>query len=336
MTVTKSVNLSVYKANLSQIIEEMKPARVMAVIKADGYGHGLIQTAKAAAEVGVEILGVLDIETGLVLRNAGLETPAFAWLHSPDSDFALAVSNGIELSAGSLAELESIAKASGRARVHLKLDTGLSRNGCRPEYWQDFVARAVDLEKTGAIDLVAIWSHLSNASLEEDEKSLQLFETASTQAKSLGFTGYRHVASSPAAFGNPTSRYDLVRIGVSAFGTSPIEGVSSESFGLQSPMSVTAEVLSPGMVSIGFLHGYFSQLSEKAKVAINGKLYRVIKVGHLASSIETGEYVIGDRVEVFGPEGALAPTAEALCELVNTVTDELFTGMKTNLTTYSD
>lgn len=335
MTVTKHVDLNIYRSNLKSIAKRMAPARVMAVIKADGYGHGLIETAKAASEAGIDFLGVLDIETGLALRKAGIDTPAFAWLNSIQSDFSSAVLAGIELSAGSLAELEAIASASGRAQVHLKIDTGLSRNGCRPELWSNFVKRAMELQSKGEIDVVAIWSHLSGSSISDDEDALQVFENATIEAKNLGFQGYRHIASSPAAFSLPQSRYDLVRIGVSAFGTSPIDGESAASLELSSPMTVTAEVLSPGVISIGFLHGYFSTLSGLSKVLIGDKLYLVEKIGPLASQIELGSYEIGDSVTVFGNVTSLAPSAEEICQLVGTVTDEMFTGLKTNLTTYT-
>jgi alanine racemase len=313
----------------------MAPSRVMAVVKADAYGHGLVELARAANDAGVDFLGVLDIETGLALRKAGIETPAFAWLHSPSSDFAGAVRSGIDLSAGSLAELELIAKAPGRAQVHLKIDTGLSRNGCRAELWKSFVQRALELGKSGEIDVVAIWSHLSGTSTADDTKALTLFETAVVIAKEFGFDGYLHIASSPAAFALPESRYDMVRIGVSAFGTSPLTDVSASNLGLDAPMSVTAEVISDGVISIGFLHGYFSKLEGLAHVEINGKLYLVKKIGPLASAIDSGDYEPGDEVRIFGREVGLAPSAEELCNLVGTVTDELFTGLKANLTTYS-
>jgi alanine racemase len=275
LTVTKHIDLSIYRENLRQIVGVMSPSRVMAVIKADGYGHGLVETAKAATDAGIDFLGVLDIETGLTLRKAGIETPAFAWLHSIDSDFGAAVFAGIDLSVGSMHELEAVSKTEGRAQVHLKIDTGLSRNGCRPEQWIPLVSRAMQLQSEGEIDVVAIWSHLSGTSIEEDTLALDKFEIASEQARNLGFSGYRHVASSPAAFALPQSRYDLVRIGVSAFGTSPIEGVSASSLSLSAPMTLTAEVLSPGIVSIGFLHGFFSQLAGKTHVEIEGKTYKV-------------------------------------------------------------
>ena len=335
MTVAKHVDLAKFRANLAKIMGVMAPARVMAVVKADGYGHGLVETARAATEAGVPILGVLDIESGLELRKAGIHTPAFAWLHSPSSDFQTAVRAGIELSVNSLQELENVARVNGIAKVHLKLDSGLSRNGTRPEGWEALVQRAVALDDKEQIDLVAIWTHLSGTSRETDHRQLAIFDDAFKLAIGLGFTGYRHVASSPAAFSLPESRYELVRIGVSAFGTSPIEGIASSALGLSCPMTLTAEVLAQETISIGFLHGYFSLLEGKAQVAIAGKLYKVLKIGPLASRIEAGEYQPGDTVVVFGDSNELAPTAENLCELVNTVTDELFTGLKANSTIYS-
>ena len=335
MTVTKNIDLAIFRENLAIAIREMSPAKVMAVVKADAYGHGLIQCASAAIEAGVEMLGVLDIETGLSLRNAGIEAPAFAWLHSPESNFLAAVRANLDLSVSSLEELESIAAVEGIAKLHLKIDTGLSRNGCRIENWPALVQKALELQRDGRVTVVALWSHLSGTSIAADEESLEAFERASEIAAGLGFKGYRHVAASPAAFGLPKSRFDMVRIGVAAFGTSPISGKKSSELALRSPMTLTAEVLSPGVISIGFLHGYFSSLAGKAKVTVNGQEFLVSKIGPLASRIEEGGYEIGDKVTVFADEATGATTAEELCELAATVTDELFTGIKANLITYS-
>ncbi len=335
MSVKKIVDLTAYEDNLKTIEKLVSPSRVMAVIKADAYGHGLVESAKAAVAAGIDLLGVLDIETALELRKEGVSAKAFAWLHSPASNFGVAAQNNVELSVGSISELERIASSAGVASVHLKIDTGLSRNGCRIENWLELVTRAAELQKEGRIIWIAIWSHLSGASTEADEASIRVFERASEMAHKLGFTGYRHIASSPAAFSLPASRYDLVRIGVSAFGTSPIEGVSAHSLGLNQVMKLEAEVLGPGVISIGFLHGYFSLLAGKSHVAIGGRTYRVLEIGPVASKIEAGQYEVGDLVGIFGPENSEAPTAEELCVLVNTVTDELFTGLKANSVTYT-
>ncbi|MFM2025280.1 MAG: alanine racemase [Actinomycetota bacterium] len=335
MTLTKHVNLSTYRQNLKTVLDTMAPAKVMAVVKADAYGHGLVKCAEAAVEAGAEALGVLDIETGIALRKAGITAPAFAWLHSPESNFADAVLAGIDLSVSSISELETIAKVPGKARIHLKIDTGLSRNGCRVEFWPQLVASSLELQKAGEVEVVAIWSHLSGASQAEDEKSLVRFKDAYNIAASMGFQGFRHVASSPAAFSMPESRFEMVRIGVAAFGTSPIEGRKAIEFGLQSPMKVTAEVIAPQVISVGFLHGYFSNLAGKAKVLIGNHEYLVTEIGPLASRIEAGAYEIGDSVLAFGDESLSGATAESLCELVGTVTDELFTGLKSNLVSYS-
>lgn len=333
LTVTKIVHIDSYKENLKNVIETMSPTKVMAVVKADGYGHGLIETANAAVESGIELLGVLDIESAIHLRKSGITTPCFAWLHSPQSDFSTAIRAGVELSASSIEELENIASAPGRAKVHLKLDTGLSRNGCRIENWTALVARALTLESENTVIVEAIWSHLSGASKADDEAALAVFEYGFEIATKLGFGGYRHIASSPAAFSNPDSRLDLVRIGVSAFGTSPVTDVAASAFHLKPVMAVTAEVLSPGVISMGFLHGLFSSLAGKLPVNIGGNAYLVLEVGPLASRIEPGEYEAGDLVHIFGDDAVVS--AEQLCELADTVTDELFTGLKSNLTTYA-
>lgn len=335
MTVNKFIDLEVYRQNLGTIAKIMAPAQVMAVVKADGYGHGLIETSKAAQESGVKILGVLDIETGLKIRKAGVSTALFAWLHSPQSNFQLAVKAGIELSVSSMAELKAISRVDGIAKIHLKLDTGLSRNGCRIENWSELVSSAMALQRKGSVSVIAIWSHLSGTSLKDDSDSLELFNRGSDLATELGFSGYRHLAASPASFSLPASRLDMVRIGVSAFGTSPISGVNSAELGLRNPMKVTTEVHSSGVISIGFLHGYFSNLAGKAFVSIGGKKYLVLEVGPLASSIEPGDYHPGDEVIVVDDAPTSEHSAEALSSLAGTVTDELFTGLKANLTTYS-
>lgn len=335
MTVTKHVDLEIYRRNLLEIVAEMIPAKVMAVLKADAYGHGLVECARVAEEVGIELIGTLDIETALALRSAGIETPTFAWLHSPQSDFEQAVRANVELSVSSLAELERIASSSGVAKVHLKLDSGLSRNGCRPENWTELVERAISHQSNGSIKVVAIWTHLSGTSIESDREALKRFATAEAQAKALGFDGYRHAASSPAAYSFPDARFEMVRIGVSAFGTSPISGRSASDFKLDSPMALTAEVHSSGVITIGYLHGYFGSLSNKVHVVINNKKHKVLQVGPLASTIESGDYLPGDIVEVLGGHNPLVLTAEEVCNIADTVTDELFTGLKPNLTEYS-
>lgn len=326
------VDLAAYRRNIENIKATMSPAKVMAVVKADAYGHGLLPIAKAAVEAGCELLGVLDIETGLELRKGGISTPAFAWLHSPNSDFKKAISSGIELSVSSMSELEAVSEA-GRASIHLKVDTGLRRNGCPIEKWPELVTAAMKLHIAGAIRVTAVWSHLAGASKQADLDAISAFESAVSLARSNGFDGYPHIASSPAAFTIPESRFDMVRIGVSAFGTSPVSGISAEKYNLEAPMTLETEVIAPQVISIGFLHGLLSQLAGKTDAVIRGKRHRILEIGPLASRIAAGDYEIGETVTIFG-EGA--SSAEELCELVGTVTDELFTGLKTDSVTYTN
>lgn len=334
MSITKTIHLSIYKDNLMKIQKTMAPSKVMAVVKADAYGHGIEHVAKAASDIGIELLGTLDIESALILRESGILTPCFAWLHSPTSNFSRAISENIELSASSVEELNRIADA-GVAKVHLKVDTGLSRGGATASEWPKLTAVAGELAKQGRIHWVAVWSHLAGTSEASDLDSQKLFEAACEVANAHGFQGYRHLASSPGAFALPSTRYEMVRIGVSAFGTSPLDGVKASELGLGCPMQITTKVISEQKIGIGFLHGLFSNLSDKAWVSINGEKVHVRQIGHLESELSPGNYRVGDEVIVFGDGTNNAPTAEELCEMAGTITDEIFTGIKSEVSTYS-
>jgi alanine racemase len=187
------------------------------------------------------------------------------------------------------------------------------------------------LQDAGSIKVLAVWSHLSVTSKTDDLKALAVFEKASQIASELGFNGIRHLASSPPAFNLPETRFDLVRIGVSAFGTSPIEGKTAEQVGLEIPMTATTTVVGGSEIGVGYLNGYPKNLAGKAIVKLTGKKFKVIAVNELTSTIETGDYLIGDEVVIFDSE----LTAEYLAEVSDTVTDEIFTALKPNSRTYS-
>ena len=152
---------------------------LMAVVKADGYGHGAVTAARAALEAGADHLGVADIHEALELRRAGIDAPVLAWLHDPDADFAAAIAAGVDLGLSSAAQLEAVAAAAregaGRAFVQLKLETGLSRNGIAEEHWDAVFARAHALEESGEVVVRGIFSHVSNASPEDDRAAVAAY-----------------------------------------------------------------------------------------------------------------------------------------------------------------
>src|SRR3954453_929160 len=151
-------------ANVAALRRIAAGARLMAVVKADGYGHGMVPVARAALAGGADQLGVAHLREALELRAAGIQAPVLAWLPVPGDRFADAVRADVQIGVSAPSTLEEIAdvvRAVGRAaRVQLKADTGLSRNGCPPELWPELVGRTARLAAEGAVELTGVFSHL--------------------------------------------------------------------------------------------------------------------------------------------------------------------------------
>jgi alanine racemase len=157
------VDLAAIRHNVRTLKRMAGPAQMMTVVKADGYGHGMVPSARAAREAGAEWLGVATIDEALALREAGDTGRVLCWLGVPGEDYAAAVSADIDVTAYSLAELDEIRTgvgAAGRpARLQLKVDTGLSRGGAPLGLWPGLVAAARDGEGAGHWRVTGVWSH---------------------------------------------------------------------------------------------------------------------------------------------------------------------------------
>ncbi|MEQ1734853.1 MAG: alanine racemase, partial [Rhodoglobus sp.] len=184
------VDLTAFRHNVATLAELVSPARTMLAVKANAYGHGLVPLAQAALEAGAHELAVLEVPAALTLRRAGITAPLFAWLHGATTDFAEAIEQDVDLGVSALWQLEAIANSfRGKpARVHLKVDTGLHRNGARAEDWPGLVTAAVAAESAGHLTVAALWSHLADASPEDDADALARFHEAVAVAASLGCT----------------------------------------------------------------------------------------------------------------------------------------------------
>jgi alanine racemase len=226
-------------------------AGVMAVVKAEGYGHGSVPVAKAALAAGASWLGVCTLDEALALRAAGITAPVLSWLDLPDVDFAAGVANDVDLSVASIDELDVVRAAARsvgrRARIHLKIDTGLSRNGCAEADWPGLVraaAATADAEADGVVQVVAVWSHLAHGD-EPDNPTLDLqaarLDAAWALARDAGLLPIRHLANSGAALTRPDLHYDLVRPGIAVYGLDPIGRPPSE-FGLRPAMTFRTRV----------------------------------------------------------------------------------------------
>jgi alanine racemase len=204
-------------------------AVTMAVVKADGYGHGAAAVSRAALDAGASWLGVCTLDEALALRAAGITAPVLSWLHLPDEDFGPAVAADVDLSVSSVRHLAAVLEAARRAgrpaRLHLKADTGLSRGGAQPADWAELVEATAKAVADGAAELVAVWSHLAHADAPEhptlDRQAARL-DTAHRAARDAGLDPIRHLANSAATMTRPDLHLDLVRPGIAVYGLDPL------------------------------------------------------------------------------------------------------------------
>lgn len=332
MTARVEVDLAAFRANVQLLSELVSPSRTMLAVKANAYGHGLVPLAKAALESGADSLAVLEVPAALELRAAGIESQVFAWLHGQHTDFAAAVEHDIDLGVSAVWQVDAIASAARNkpGRVHLKVDTGLHRNGANPEDWPTLVTAALEAEKRGKLEIVGLWSHLADASAEDDAAALALFLESVAVAESLGCRGrLLHLAASSAGIREPEARLGLVRFGIAAYGISPFDDQSATQLGLRQVMSLRAPViaLSDGVATIGVGSGDGIQVPAigAAYVAIRRKTHPILDLGIDTLTIDVAHSAVqlGDEVTVFGPGDDREATAEQWAQWGGTIGDEI-------------
>ena len=333
---------------------------VMCVVKADAYGHGMIPVARKLESVGAEYLGVADVSEALALRNAGIDLPILAWLHSPRDNFHAALNAGIELGLANLEQLERVAAASaatGRVgRIHLKIDTGLGRNGSSEADWPGLLERTRELAEAGTIQAVGVFSHLSCTSEADDHRQIQKFEAAVEVARSKGVEfELRHLTASDGSLNYPQATFDMVRIGVALYGLSPFVEHSSADFGMVPAMTATALIAQTKRVpaghgvSYGYLHtttaettlalipvGYAEGLPRNAsarlgaEVSINGQRFEAssrIAMDQFVIDAGDADVSVGDEVVIFGDPKAGVPSADDWARASDSINYEIVTRM---------
>lgn len=325
------IDLDVFAANLRVVRSRIAPADLMLVVKDDAYGHGLAEIVARASIEGVRWFGAFDVAGALATRAAAAEgARVFAWLTVGAEEIAEALDADIDLGVGDESFLEDVAtvalSAGTRARVHLKIDTGLHRNGIRPEAWPAFVRRARDLERAGAVEVVGVWSHIAESSDDEDDDARGVFDEALREADSAGLAAtHRHLSASAASFARPEFRYGLARVGAFCYGIRSAGGPDEAGLGISPIASLEASVTAVGpggvTVNVGALHGLFSNLAGHAYVTAGRQHSELIAVGRASSTVApwTGA-AVGDRVTVLGSH---AQTATSLAEAIDTVGEEV-------------
>lgn len=352
------VNLAAIAANIARLREVASNAMLQVVVKADAYGHGMLPVAETARAVGVDYLGVALPSEALQLRQAGDRGPLLCWLYPPSEDLTACAAAGVEISASSVQMLDQIEhaarKADTRVGVHLKLDTGLGRNGATPQQWEELLRKALALRDGGRIDIVGVWSHLAAA--DEPAKpatydQLQVFSEGLAQADSLGVRPVvRHLAASAGTFAFPEAHFDMVRCGIAVYGLTPGPelGTAAE-LGIQPAMSLRARValsksvptdhgISYGhtyrtsrdtrlaLIPLGYADGIPRAGSGLLPVRIGGSTFTV--AGRIAMDqfvLDVGDHAVaaGDSVELFGSGTAGGPTADEWAAAIGTIGYEI-------------
>lgn len=335
-------------------------AQLMAVVKADAYGHGAVPAARAALAGGADWLGVAYPSEAAELRAAGIDAPMVAWLLSPGQDVGEALRTKVDLSVSDVAMLEMVlaqASESGVvARVHLKVDTGLSRGGAPVRDWPELVDAAAKAQAENTAVVAGVWSHFARADEPGDPSisaQLALYREALALAEARGVhPELRHLANSAAGLTLPGAHFDLVRQGISVYGLSPSRQVGRpEDFGLTPAMTLAAAValtkrvpagtgVSYGhryrtgaettlaLVPLGYADGVPRNASNTAEVLVAGARRRIagtVCMDQFVVDIGQDAVAAGDEVLLFGPGRDGEPTAQDWAEATGTINYEIVT-----------
>jgi len=353
------VDLAAVRHNVGVLREAAPTAELMAVVKADGYGHGAVAVGEAALAAGASWLGVCTLEEAAELRAAGITAPLLSWLHLPDEDFTEAVATAVDLSVASRAHLAAVvagARRAGRpARVHLKADTGMCRNGAQPADWPALLDDVEKAAADGHVEVVAVWSHLANADV-PDHPSLNVQAarlTAAWQAaRERGFTPIRHLANAAATLTRPDLHFDLVRPGIAVYGLDPL-GRPVADTPLRPAMTLRGRValvkrvpagegVSYGhewttprettlaLVPLGYADGVPRRLSGRMEVLLAGERRPVVgRVSMDQVVVDCGDATVreGDPAVFFGPGDDGEPTAQDWADALGTIHYEIVTGV---------
>ena len=331
------IDLDAFRHNVRTLVELVRPAATMLAVKADAYGHGMLPLSVAALEAGATSLAVLEVPAALALRDAGISAPLFAWLHGRQTDFGAAIDAEVDLGISAMWQLEAVLDAEREvpARVHLKVDTGLHRNGASPEDWPALVTATVAAARAGRVVIVGLWSHLADASPEDDAAALEEFLREVAIARELGAEPeLLHLAASSAGIRMPEARLDLVRFGIAAYGISPFDDRSGRELGLRPVMAIRAPVLDVrdgvATIGVGSADGIHPPAIGEAEVLVRGKRRRIVEldVDGLTLDVDGVDVGVGDEVTVFGAGDDGEPTAEEWARWAGTIGDEIVAGVR--------
>lgn len=354
------IDLAALRANVRSLRDRAPGAEFMAVVKADAYGHGMIPCARAAREAGATWIGTATPEEALAVRAAGIEGRVMCWLWTPGGPWREGIEADLDMSVSGMWALDEVVAAArvvGRpARIQLKADTGLGRNGCLPGDWPELVRSAVAAEREGLVAVSGLWSHFACAD-EPGHPSiaaqLDRFREMVSFAEGAGVRPeVRHIANSPGTLTLPETHFDLVRPGIAMYGISPSPEIGTpEDFGLRPVMTLSASLAlvkhAPGGLGVSYGHHYVTpgettlglvplgygdgiprHASGTGPVLVGGKLRTVagrVAMDQFVVDLGGDELRAGDEAVLFGPGDRGEPTAEDWAQAAGTIAYEIVT-----------
>ncbi len=353
---TLTADLAAIAANTRTIAAHAPGSALMAVVKADGFGHGAADVARTALAAGATRLGVTSVDEALELRAAGIGAPVLSWLNPVDADFAAAVAAGVDLAVPSREHLEAVIAAApdtGRpARVHLHLDTGLARDGAPPAEWARLCSAARLAEQRGQLRVDGVMGHLACADVPADRSNAigrTRFAWGVEVTRALGLRpAHRHLAATAATLTDPRTHHTLVRIGAGLAGIDP-----SRTVRLRPALTLTAPVVSVrrvragtpvgyghawtapatthlGLLPLGYADGLPRSASGRAEVLVRGRrrpLVGLLSMDQAVVDLGDDEVPPGEVATVFGPGVGGEPTAAEWAAWAGTIEHEIVTGI---------
>lgn len=350
------IDLDALAHNFAVLRACIAPAKFMAVVKANAYGHGLVRCARHLEELGVDYFGVALVEEGIALRQAGITTPILIFGGIFGGQIGRYLDFNLELTASSVEKLQAINQVAQEratiAKVHLKFDTGMGRIGVRPESAPMLCEAASRLKH---IAVQGIFSHLASSDSPDTTQTteqIELFERCVSAAQQFAPSALAHLANSGAVLQHPAARFDMVRAGIALYGIVPEEHLSNQ-LSLRPVMSVSSRVVyfkvvragagvSYGAtwraphdsrvvtVPIGYGDGYPRALSNRASVLIRGKRYPVVGnvcMDQIMVNIDHDEAYNGDEVVIIGTQGDATIGVSELARVIGTVPHEILTAL---------
>lgn len=338
------------------VIRSRTDAMIAAIVKANGYGHGILPVSRALIDAGADYLGVAQLAEALELRDHIRSTPILTWIYAPGANLADAIEADLDISIGApwaLGEVVDAARASGHtARVHVEVDTGMARGGFAPSDLQAAGQALAEAADAGHVDVIGLWSHLARADEPdsgETEAQLERFRSSEALLEEQGVVPQiRHLANTAGVLWHPDTHLDMVRPGIGLYGLSPDPGVASAAdLCLRPVMTLSSRVVAVrevpagsgisyghtetapesmvlGTVPLGYADGIPRSGSSRGPVTVNGNRTRVIGrvcMDQVVIALPDGA-AVGDEVVFYGKGG---PSADEWAQAAGTIGYEITT-----------